>query len=492
MYLYSLPASSPEEFVSAVMSLQWDAGLDAGRGYVLSSRPLPEPFLPEGVEREAVQLCRGRPPLPVASYYPPRRGLPRADAATPALQGVLWLRPLGLFRKGREWLVATSCRTQPPLTGWERAPADAVYALLRHHASAFYWRYWPRGVRLDGRGYAAWLAAAELLARGRANPVAPLPPLAGVETDGRGRAKIRDVAALIEDVRGAVHIGEAVHMLVVGASAAGKTTFVKQLLRGQRFLIIDITPKGEYTDIAPVVEGSVDLSRFSTEERVQLLTIAFAATLGGQDRSFTEVQLGVLRRVEAPTIQQMILRLLSEGGVPQLTREVLLNKLAALCQSLDEDYRCVPHPAVSRDAPIQPPAVVRLSIQNDFLRAVVVHGLLMRLLKEPQPEPTLIVLDEYHRVASRVEGVEDPAEALIRMGRHGNWHVVVATQNPLDLKRSLLGIIPALVTFQLHGEAAAVVAQTLGVEPWVIESLGVGQWLARVRTRGAAQPRRWP
>jgi len=81
----------------------------------------------------------------------------------------------------------------------------------------------------------------------------------------------------------------------------------------------------------------------------------------------------------------------------------------------------------------------------------------------------------------------DPVERAIRKGRHKGVHFVVATQNPLDLKRPLLDIVPTHVYFALYGEAAQYAAGVLNVPVHVVESLGQGQWLAKTR-RG---PRRW-
>jgi hypothetical protein len=436
VYLHSLPASSPEEFAEAVISLRRLVGLDAARGYVLSPSPLPPPFVAEGREERPARLCEGRPPLPAAAYWAQRR-LPRAAASSTAPRGVTWLRPLGLFRVGREWQVATSCVARPPLAGWERVTLDAVYGMLAEH-SRFFWRYWPRGLSLSGPG--------------------------------------------------AMGVEEMVHALVVGGSAAGKTTFVKRLIDGQRFVAIDITPRGEYRGMAPEVQGSVDASALSPEERVQLLTIAFAATLGRQEASFTPVQLSVLRRLGDARLEDLPRRVMSLSDVPLLTRQVLYDKITSLCESVDEEGRCRPHQLASRRAEVRPPAVVRVEARDPFLLAFVVHGIVLELLKRPQEAPTLLVIDEYHRVASRVEGVEDPVEQLIRAGRHGGWHAVIATQSPLDLKRELVEIVPTFVTFSLYGEAARLAAAILGVRPEVVESLAAGEWLARTR----AGPRRSP
>lgn len=464
MYLYSVPASSEEEFIHTIISATKRIGLDMVRGYVLSERPLPEPYLVEGVEEEAVELCRGRPPLPVASFYPTRRsGGPRVGAAM-APHGVVWLEPIGILRRGREWKVATSCKSKPPLTGWERATVDAVSQML-YMLSYYFWQFWPRGLRVDPRGAQAWAEASALLYEQK-----------------------KADADLIGGVRGAVSPEELMHAFVAGASASGKTTLVKSIVKGRRHVIIDITPKGEYSaDGGNVVEGSIDFSSFTVEERVQLLTLAFAATLGKMDASFSPVQFGALRRFGSMPLTRLIPEIISSDMIPPLTKQVLIEKLSSLCVSLDDEYNCTPHPALRRGVRVQPPAVVRVSVQDHFLQSVVVHGILMRLLKEPQPSHTFLVIDEYHKVAAKVEGIEDPVEQLIRMGRHANWHVVVATQSPLELKTAVVSIIPTHIYFQLHGEASRLAASVLNVDPAVISSLGPGQWLAVVRS-GIGKP----
>jgi hypothetical protein len=402
------------------------------------------------------------------------------------------LDPLGIFRKGREWRVAASCKTKPPLAGWERVSVDAVFNILQTY-SVFYWKFWPRGVRLDARGSKIWRIATDITAGQKTEA----PPLRGVGEKG----KVVSYDELINDVRGAVSVGEAVHILIAGGSAAGKTTLIRQLISTfPRFVVIDITHKGEYAQLYPqyVVEGSIDFSKFSPDEKVQLLTIAYAATLGGDQRSFSEVQFGVLRRIRNPQLERLIADIMYMQNVPQLTKDVLANKLSTLCVEVDEDFRCRPHPSLTKDVPIQPPAVIRIAHRglgdSNFLTALVVHGILLRLLKQGQPEPTLLIIDEYHRIASKVEGIEDPAELQIRIGRHANIHMLVATQNPLDLKPSLLAIMPSVITFQLFGEAAKAMASVMGVDVEVIEALGQGEWLAKLRSgpKSPEMPRRSP
>jgi energy-coupling factor transporter ATP-binding protein EcfA2 len=493
MYLYSVPAVSQEEFVHMIISARRRIGLDVARGYVLSEAPLSGHFLIEGVEDEAAELCRGRPPLPVVSHYPPGgRGGPRVGAAM-APHGIIWLEPLGFLHKGREWRVAASCRARPPIAGWERVTVDAVHQMLQI-LSSYYWRFWPRGIRVDPRGTGAWTAATALLERGRM-PADAAPPLRGVEADKKGFLKVADARALVEDVRGAASADELMHVLVAGASAAGKTTLVKSIIRLRRHVVIDITPKYEYAGDADgaVVEGSIDFSSFTAEERVQLLTLAFAATLGKEDSAFSPVQFGVLRRLGSVHLTRL-LSAVAALDVPQLTKQVMIEKLSSLCVSIDDEYNCTPHALLLKSAEVKPPAVVKITAQDQFLQAVLVHGILMRLLREPQPEPTFVVLDEYHRVAAKVENIEDPAERLIRMGRHGNWHVIIATQSPLELKQSIISITPTQVYFQLHGDAARLAASVLNVDAAVVSTQGPGQWLAVVRTAPGkpAWPRRSP
>jgi len=492
-FYYSVPATSKEEFVHILISVRDMVGLDTVRGYVISRKPLHRPFLIEGVEKEATEVCRGRPPLPVTSYYPRRGASPKVSAATLPL-GVIWLDPLGIFHKGREWRVATSCKTRPPLVGWERVSVDAVFNILQTY-SVFYWKFWPGGVKLDFRGSKIWRVATDIIA-GQKTEVLP-PSLRGIDKNG----KIVNYNELINDVRGAVSIEEAVHLLIAGGSAAGKTTLIRQLISSfPRFIVIDVTYKGEYAQLYPryVVEGSIDFSKFSPDEKVQLLTIAYATTLGRDQRSFSEVQFGVLRRIRNPHLERLIADIMYMQNVPQLTKDVLANKLSSLCVEIDEDFRCVPHPSLTKDVPIQPPAVIRIAHRgvgdSNFLTALIVHGILFRLLKQGQPEPTLLIIDEYHRVASKVEGIDDPAELQIRIGRHVNIHMLIATQNPLDLKPSLLAIIPSVITFQLFGDAAKVTASIMGVDVEVIEALGQGEWLAKLRSgpKSPEMPRRSP
>ncbi|MFZ8838926.1 MAG: hypothetical protein ACO2PM_08345 [Pyrobaculum sp.] len=483
MYLHSMPAASEEEFQQLVLTPGRRIGLDMSRGFILSEEPLPPPFLAEGKEREAVELCAGRPPLPVVAHYPTKgRGGPRVGAST-APRGVIWLDPIGIFHKGREWRVATSCKARPPLVGWERVTVDAVAEVLQH-VSYWYWMFWPRGIRVDPRGSQLWTEGTELLARrkGRISHMAR-----GVE--GRGNVfKAADEDALIADIRSAASADELMHIFVAGASASGKTTLVKSIIGGQRYVVIDITPKGEYAaSLGPAVEGGINFSSFTVEERVQLLTLAFAATLGKEDASFSPVQFGALRRFGAVPLENLLTTIAGAPDLPQLSKQVMIEKLASLCAEVDTEYNCIPHPLLVKQVNVKPPAAVRVSVEDPFLQAVVVHGILMRLLKTPQQQPTFVVIDEYHRVAAKVENIEDPVEKVIRMGRHGNWHMIISTQSPLELKTAVISIIPTHIYFQLHGEAAKLAGAVLNVDPAVISSLGPGQWLAVVRS-GPGRP----
>jgi len=278
------------------------------------------------------------------------------------------------------------------------------------------------------------------------------------------------------------------HVFIAGASAAGKTTLVKGIISGQRYVVVDITPKGEYAaSLGPTVEGGINFSSFTVEERVQLLTLAFAATLGKEDASFSPVQFGALRRFGAVPLQNLLTAIAGAPDLPQLSKQVMIEKLSSLCAEVDTEYNCRPHPILVKQADVRPPVVVRVSVEDPFLQAVVVHGILMRLLKTPQPQPTFVVIDEYHRVAAKVENIEDPPEKVIRMGRHGNWHMIISTQSPLELKPAVISIVPTHVYFQLHGEAAKLAASILNVDPAVVSSLGPGQWLAVVRS-GPGRP----
>jgi len=122
-----------------------------------------------------------------------------------------------------------SCRRRPPLVGWQRAPADVVADVLLSHARERYWAYWSRGIA--------------------------------------GLAR------------------EPSHVVVAGASATGKTTFVKTLLReasavGVDFAVLDLT--GEYEGLGEACEASIDLSSFTVDELVSLYAAALSAATGAE------------------------------------------------------------------------------------------------------------------------------------------------------------------------------------------------------------------
>jgi len=410
-------ASSPEEFVSRVMGFG-EFGLDTASGEVLVS-----PY-------DGRRVCWGRPPTPVAVYQ--SRAWPRAGGSVLG-RGVYWFRAVGLFKRGREWLVASSCRRRPPLVGWQRAPADVVADVLLAHARERYWAYWPRGIGELAR--------------------------------------------------------EPSHVVVAGASATGKTTFVKSLLKtaaeaGVDFAVLDLT--GEYEELGGACEASIDLSAFTVDELVSLYAAALSAATGAEG-AVTGVQYGVLRKhaQAASSPARLIKALAGDREVPELTRQVLLSKLVALCRGWEGGGECEPHPFLHRPTPKC--RVYRVVANDSFLAALVVHGVVLHLLKRGVERPTFVAVDEYHRVASRDPVVEDPVERAIREGRHKGVYFVVATQNPLDLKRPLLDIVPTHVYFALYGEAAQYAARVLNVPVHVVESLGQGQWLAKTRSR----PRRW-
>jgi len=378
-------ATSPEEFVARVMGLG-DFGLDTVAGEVLV-RPY-----------DGRRVCRGRPPTPVAVYQ--TRAWPRAGGSVLG-KGVYWFRAVGLFKRGREWLVVASCRRRPPLVGWQRAPADIVADVLLAHARERYWAYWPRGI-------------GEL-------------------------------------------VKEPSHAIVAGASAAGVD-----------FAVLDLT--GEYEELGGACEASIDLSAFTVDELVSLYAAALSAATGAEG-AVTGVQYGVLRKhaQAASSPARLIKALAGDREVPELTRQVLLSKLVALCRRWEEG-KCDPHPFLHRPTPKC--RVYRVVASDSFLAALVVHGVVLHLLKCGVERPTFVAVDEYHRVASRDPAVEDPVERAIREERHRGVYFLVATQNPLDLKRLLLDIVPAHVYFALYGEAAQYAARVLNVPVHVVESLG--------------------
>lgn len=370
------------------------------------------------------RACRGRPPLPTSVFerYYGRRVAYSGGPAVLVPGGYYWFRRLGVFRH-KEWLVASSCINRPPLTGWAKVPANIAAEALRQHAEEYYFMYWPRG---------------------------------------------------LGDVEG--------HMLIAGASATGKTTLIKRLIANRSHIVVDITPKGEYSQDG-ACRGSAALSQFTAEELVMLYTVALSAVTGRQEGgAVTGVQYGVLSQLPLDDPAKLLSRLQSVPHVPEMTRQVLASKLAALCKEYRE--KCVPHPEVVTPTPADC-RVYRVE-GNDFLRALVAHGIILWLLKRGFSQTTYVVVDEYHRIAPKTD-VEDAVELQIRMGRHNNAYMIIATQNPLDLKPSLLGIIPNQAYFRLHGEAAEHAAGVLNVPRHVVEHLAQGQYLA-VTTKG---PRRW-
>lgn len=377
---------------------------------------------------DGASVCGGRPALPHTLYRDPRRE-PRAEAAGLG-RGVYWLRPIGVFRRGEKWQVAASCKRRPPLLGWQLATAPAVYEVLREHAEENYWRYWPRGFPQDP---SQWL-----------------------------------------------------HMLVVGGSATGKTTFVKSLLQAtEHWVVVDLTEKGEYAELGGACEGTLSLSQFDVDELVMLYTLAVSAVTSA-DQAISAVQYGVFKKHAAKLASpdRLISAIAQDREIPEMTRQVLLSKLVALCVEHREG-RCVPHPAVT--TPTRPCRVYHLPY-NQFIQSLVAHGILLNLFKQASNERLVVAVDEYHRIAPKDPAVADPVERLIRMGRHRGLHVVIATQNPLDIKESLLGIVPTQVFFALYGQAAEYAAKVLNVPVHVVESLSVGRWLAAVRGRRVRSP----
>ncbi|MEM3962052.1 ATP-binding protein [Pyrobaculum sp.] len=337
--------------------------------------------------------------------------------------GVYWFEQLGFFKRGLEWAVAANCRNRPPFFGWERAAGWAVAELL---GEVSYWRFWS--------------------------------PLSGA-------------------VEG--------HLLIAGSSGSGKTTFLKRYLSWVgRWYVVDLTEGGEYVGLGPTVEGSIDLASLDAEEQALLYSLGVAATVGAKEAAVSAVQLGALKLVarRGLGLDGLLEELRAARDVPQLTREVLYAKLSAACAGF-EDGRCKPHPALTKDAEIPPPpAVIRVDPANLLVAAVVAHGVLARLLREGG---AFVAVDEYHKIAPRLP-VEDPVERAIREGRHRRVSVAIATQNPLDLKESLVPVVGNYVFFRLAGPAARLAADVLNVPQWAVESLGTGEYLARLSHGPAA------
>ena len=410
-----IDASSPEDFVTHLLSLRQGFGLDTVNWEVIALGTK---------EADGREVCKGRPPSPVARYAKPRVH-PQFRGGDVLGRGVYWFRPLGLLRRGREWEVATSCKRSLPWTGWERASVDVVHSLLLSHAQRYYYMYWPRGL-----------------------PERP------------------------EELR---------HVAVFGISMAGKTSFTKDMLRRLgSFYVLDITTNAEYSDVAPVVEGGVSLSQFSVEELVKLYTIAITAIIGEEEKaSLTGVQLGVLRRFSSHLrdLSSLVEAIMSAADVPDMTRQVLTSKLSALCESFDEYGTCRPHRSLSEPLKLpEPPAVIRIDPANQAVAAFVVHGIVTTLFKRAAPRPTYIVIDEFHRVMPKLR-IEDPVMETVTAGRHKNYFIWVSTQSPRHLREDVLAVFPTQVFFQLR-EDADIAARLLGVPPEAVTSLRTFEWLA--------------
>lgn len=371
-------------------------------------------------------VCKKRPPQIAARHM--RRAYIGKEAGGSALAigGIYWFQPLGVLRRGREWRVAASCKRKAPFTGWERVSVDVVHDVLMDHAQRYYYMYWPRG----------------------------LPEKA-------------------EELR---------HVAVFGVSMSGKTTFtIETLRRLGSFYVIDLTTHGEYSGIAPVYEGAIDLGQFSVEELVKLYTIAMTAVVGEEEKAgMTGVQFGVLRRL-APFLKDVntLLETIATANMPgmtEITRHVLYSKLSALCESIGQEG-CIPHKALTvKFEPPPPPAVIRVDPTNPMVAAFVAHGIVMTLLKRRAASPTYIVIDEFHKIMPKVE-VADPVMETVVAGRHMNYYVWISTQSPRHLRPDVLSVFPTQVFFQLR-EDADIASQVLGVPPQAITSLKTGEWLA--------------
>lgn len=399
-------ASSPEEFVSYVMSRE--TCIDTINHVVAV----------DGAEAG----CKQKPQLPFTALRMGR--VTHYYAASVLGAGVYCIRPIRRWGKtGGMWAVAATCRRKQPIWGWERVPAELLASVLMQYAARNFWRFWPRGIELKP---------------------------------------------------------ELTHVVVAGASASGKTTLIKRLIRDVNYIVIDFTEKGEYEDLGGVCPASISLSDFSVDDVVALYSVAIAAAVG-EEGGVTGVQYGVLRSLASKLSQpeKLIRGLLESRDIPPMTQQVLVSKFMSLCVSYSSG-RCVPHPAVTTPTP-QGCRVYRVSVKDNFLRALITHGIVLRLLHQGAREPTWLVIDEYHKVSPRAAGVEDPVEQQIRRGRHKNIHVILSTQNPADIKRELLDIIPSHIYFALYGDAAKYAASVLNVPVDVVESLKPGEFLAKTR-----------
>lgn len=331
---------------------------------------------------------------------------------------VYWFRALGVLRRGQEWNVAAKCGG-PPAFGWQRATVETVRTILERHFRAALWRYWP----------------SELPTRG--------------------------------------------HTLIFGRTGAGKTTLVKKILRGSYgYVVIDQT--GEYRDLgAPVVKGGIDLRSFTQEELIKIYLWAIAGSLA-EEASISAVQYSMLMQLPLSDLSTALTMLRSMR--PELSAAVLTQKLGMLCKSLRESYdtvQCEPWDQLTRHVDITSvPVVIDVSdAPNDFVRALTIYGLLYKILQR-RWDGIHVVIDEYHRIAPKREGVEDVVERLIREGRKMGIHFVLVTQSPRDVKPSLRNIVHNVVTLQLFGEDAEIMAKMLNVPPEVISALGTGEFLA--------------
>jgi len=101
------------------------------------------------------------------------------------------------------------------------------------------------------------------------------------------------------------------------------------------FAVLDLT--GEYEELGDVCEASSDLSAFTVDELVSLYAAALSAATGAEG-AVTGVQYGVLwthaQATSSPS--RLIKALASDREVPELTRQVLLSKLVALCRRWEE------------------------------------------------------------------------------------------------------------------------------------------------------------
>ncbi|MEM4592012.1 MAG: hypothetical protein QW196_01260 [Sulfolobales archaeon] len=170
---------------------------------------------------------------------------------------------------------------------------------------------------------------------------------------------------------------------------SGKTTFTKEALRRLgSFYVIDVTTHGEYTDLAPVVEGTVSLSQFSVEELAKLYLIAMASVVGEEEKAaFTGVQLGALRRFSSKLsdLPALIEAISMAADLPEMTRQVLISKLSNFCESYDE-YTCVPYKSLTKPLGLPPtPAVIHIDPRNPAVAAFVTHAVVINSSNAQRP-----------------------------------------------------------------------------------------------------------